>query len=74
MPSGLQGIAFNISNVLIQSTVNSFGGVGMSANTTAQQFDAILYNMGNAIAMSSMAYFEDDSPTNPRQKGMPQSL
>lgn len=56
VPSGLQGIAFNISNVLIQSTVNSFGGVGMSANTTAQQFDAILYNMGNAIAMSSMAF------------------
>ncbi len=56
IPSGLQSIAFNISNVLIQSRVNSFGEIGMSANTTAQQFDAFLYNIGNAIAMSSMAF------------------
>lgn len=56
VPSGLQSIAFNIANVLIQSTVNSFGAVGMSANTTAQQFDAIVYNVGNAISMSTMAF------------------
>lgn len=56
IPSGLQAIAFNISNVLIQTTVNSFGEIGMSANTTAQQFDAFLYQIGNAIAMSSMAF------------------
>ena len=56
LPSGIQSLAFNISNVMIQSTVNSFGKVGMSANTTAQQFDAIVYNVGNAIAMSTMSF------------------
>lgn len=56
LPSGLQSLAFNISNVLIQSTVNSFGAVGMSANTTAQQFDAIVYNVGNAVSMSTMSF------------------
>ena len=56
LPSGIQSIAFNISNVLIQSTINSFGAVGMSANTTAQQYDAVIYNIGNAVAMSSMAF------------------
>ncbi len=56
LPSGLQSVAFNISNVLIQSTVNSFGDVGMAANTTAQQFDAVIYNVGNAISMSCMAF------------------
>ena len=56
VPSGLQSVAFNISNVLIQSTVNSFGAVGMSANTTAAQFDGVVYNVGNAISMSTMAF------------------
>ena len=56
VPSGLQSIAFNIANVLIQSTVNSFGAVGMSANTVSGQFDAMIYNLGNAIALSSMAF------------------
>lgn len=56
VPSGVQSLAFNISNVLIQSTVNSFGQVGMSANTTAQQFDAIVYNVGNAVSMSTMSF------------------
>ncbi len=56
VPSGFQSIAFSISNVLIQSTVNSFGAVGTSANTTAMQFDGIIYNLGNAIALSCMAF------------------
>ncbi len=56
VPSGVQSIAFNIANVLIQSTINSLGDVAMSANTTASQFDAIIYNVGNAISMSTMAF------------------
>ncbi|MBQ4098287.1 MAG: MATE family efflux transporter [Clostridia bacterium] len=56
VPSAIQSAAFNISNVLIQSTVNSFGKIGMSANTTAAQFDGVIYNVGNAISMSAMAF------------------
>jgi Na+-driven multidrug efflux pump len=56
IPSALQSLAFNVSNVLIQSKVNSFGKVGMSGNTTAQQFDAVIYSVGNAISMSVMAF------------------
>ncbi len=56
IPSALQGLAFSISNVLIQSKVNSFGVNGTAGNTAAQQFDAVIYNIGNAIAMSGMAF------------------
>ncbi len=56
VPSGLQSIAFSISNVLIQSTVNSMGDIAMSANTAAAQFDGIVYNIGNAVAMSCMSF------------------
>ena len=56
LPSGIQSVAFNISNVLIQSKVNAFGKIGMSGNTTAQQFDSMVYQVGHAISMSVMAF------------------
>ncbi len=56
VPSAFQSLAFNISNVMIQSKVNSFGSVGTAANTAASQFDAVIYNVGNAVAMSGMAF------------------
>ena len=56
VPSAFQSLAFNISNVMIQSKVNSFGAVGTAANTAAAQFDAVIYNVGNAVAMSGMAF------------------
>lgn len=33
LPAGVQGALFSISNVLIQSSVNSFGSVAMAGNT-----------------------------------------
>ena len=33
LPAGLQGIIFSISNVLIQSSINSFGSLVMAGNT-----------------------------------------
>ncbi len=56
IPSAIQSLAFNISNVLIQTKVNSFGTEGMAGATTAAQFDAVIYNVGNAVAVSSMSF------------------
>lgn len=56
IPSSLQSLAFNIANVLIQGKINSFGKVGMSGNTTAAQFDSVIYNVGHAVAMSVMSF------------------
>ncbi len=56
LPSGLQGAMFNIANVFIQSNINSFGQAGIAANTYSQQFDAMLFHIGNGIALSTMAF------------------
>ena len=56
IPSALQSLAFSASNVVIQSKVNSFGADAMAGATTAAQFDAVIYNIGNAVAMSCMAF------------------
>ena len=39
LPAGMQGAIFSISNVLIQSSVNSFGSIAMAGNTTAQNIE-----------------------------------
>ncbi len=56
LPSGIQGALFNIANVFIQSSINSFGTDTIAANTYAQQFDAMLFYVGNGIALSCMAF------------------
>lgn len=56
LPAGLQGCVFSLSNVVIMSTINSFGPVAVSGNTLATQFDGFIYNAMNAIALSCMAF------------------
>ena len=56
LPAGLQGCVFSISNVLIQSTINTFSKMYMTANTVASQFDGFIYNAMNAVALSCLAF------------------
>lgn len=42
MPAGLQSCLFSLSNVLIQSAVNSFGSVVMSGNTAAANIEGFV--------------------------------
>lgn len=56
IPAGLQGCVFSISNVLIQSSINKFGKVIVSANTVASQLDGFIYNAMNAVALASLAF------------------
>ena len=46
---------FSISNVLIQSTVNTFLKVGTTANAVAHQFDAFVAMTGNGVALARAA-------------------
>lgn len=55
LPSGIQASMFSISNVLIQSTVNTFLKVGTTANAVAHQFDAFVAMAGNGVALASMS-------------------
>ncbi len=56
LPSGIQGALFNIANVTIQTNINAFGDKMVTANTSAQQFDGILFFIGNGIALACMAF------------------
>ncbi len=53
LPAGLQGALFSISNVLIQSSVNSFGSVAMSGNAAAGNLEGFVYISMNAFQQTA---------------------
>ena len=56
LPSGIQGSLFSISNVLIQSSINSFGDIVMSGNAAAANIDGFLYVILNAFHQTALNY------------------
>lgn len=53
LPAGIQGAMFSISNVLIQSSINSFGSVAMSGNAAAGNIEGFVYMGMNAFQQTS---------------------
>ena len=56
LPAGMQGIVFSISNVLIQSSVNSFGSIAMAGNTAASNIEGFVYVSMNAIYQTALSF------------------
>lgn len=56
LPAGLQGMVFSISNVLIQSTVNSFGKTVVAGNTTASNLEGYVYVAMNSIYQAAITF------------------
>ena len=56
LPAGLQGSVFSISNVLIQSSINSFGSGAMEGNTAAGNLEGFIYNVMNAFYHTSLTF------------------
>ena len=56
LPAGLQGMVFSLSNVVIQSAVNSFGSDCIAGMTAGQNFDFISYCLLNAFAQACVTF------------------
>lgn len=56
LPAGMQGAIFSISNVLIQSSVNSFGSIAMAGNTTSQNIEGFIYTAMNAVYQTNLSF------------------
>ncbi|MBS7324167.1 MAG: MATE family efflux transporter, partial [Angelakisella sp.] len=48
VPAGMQGAIFSISNVLIQSSVNSFGSTVMAGNAAASNIEGFVFTCSNS--------------------------
>lgn len=60
LPAGAQGVLFNISNVLIQSSVNSFGYMTIAGNTAAVTIEGFIYTSTNALCQTSMNFISQN--------------
>ena len=56
MPAGVQGSMFAISNVIIQSSINSFGDAVMSGNAAAGNIEGFLYIALNAFHQTAVNF------------------
>lgn len=56
IPAGIQSTVINFSNVLLQSSVNSFGSTAMAGYTAANNILGFLYATVNAITQACMSF------------------
>ena len=56
LPAGIQSSMFSISNVIIQSSINSFGDVLMSGNGAAASIEGFIYVANNAFHQTAVNY------------------
>ncbi len=56
IPAGLQGMIFSFSNVMIQSSVNSFGDVVVAGNSSAVNIGDLAFIAMNAVHQTMLAF------------------
>lgn len=56
LPAGIQGAVFGISNVLIQSSVNSFGSIAIAGNTAQANLEGFVYNSMNCFYQTTLSF------------------
>lgn len=56
LPAGIQGTLINLSNVLIQSSINSFDSLAMAGGTAAGNLENFLYVSVNAISQTVLSF------------------
>ena len=56
IPAGVQSTVINFSNVLLQSSVNSFGATAMAGYTAANNILGFLYASVNAVTQACMSF------------------
>ena len=56
LPAGFQGILFSLSNVVIQSSVNTFGEVIMAGNSAAANIEQFVYVSMNAMYQATISF------------------
>ncbi len=56
VPAGIQSMVINLSNALLQSSVNSFGSVAMAGYTAANNVLGFLYVSVNSVTQACMSF------------------
>lgn len=63
LPAGFQGIIFSLSNVVIQSSINSFGNIVVSGSSAAANIEGFVYVAMNALYQATLSFCGQNSVT-----------
>ncbi|MBP1561547.1 MAG: MATE family efflux transporter [Oscillospiraceae bacterium] len=56
LPAGIQGVIFSLSNVVIQSSVNTFGNVTVAGNSAASNIESFVYVSMNSFYQATISF------------------
>lgn len=56
LPAGLQSTVFSLSNVVIQSSINSFGSIVVAGSSAAGNIEGFVYTGMNAFAQAAVTF------------------
>lgn len=56
LPAGIQSTVFSISNVLIQSSINSFGAIAVAGNSAASNIEGFVYTAMNSFYHATQTF------------------
>lgn len=56
LPAGFQGMCFSISNVLIQSTVNTYGAIVVAGNSASLNLEGFIYAAMNSFYQAAITF------------------
>ena len=60
VPAGLQGIIFSLSNVIIQSSINSFGAVVIAGNSAALNIENFIFTGMNGFSQGTLTFISQN--------------
>ncbi|MGP1589703.1 MAG: MATE family efflux transporter [Oribacterium sp.] len=55
-PAGLQSTVFSLSNVIIQSAINSFGSIAMAGSTASANIEGFVYISMNSVYQTNLSF------------------
>lgn len=64
LPAGMESIIFNISNIFIQSAINTFGSVAMAGNAAASNLESFIYTAMNAFNKTNLTFISQNIASN----------
>ena len=56
LPAGFQGAVFSLSNVVIQSAINSFGAIAVAGNSASSNIEGFVYTAMNAFYQATISF------------------
>ncbi len=60
IPAGFQGVVFSLSNVVIQSSINSFGPIAMAGSAAAASIEGFVWVSMNSFSQGALTFMSQN--------------